>query len=215
VEESSIISEINEELKNEQLWAFLERHRRIVFAFLAVAVVGIISYSSWYSRKNAQLEEITTALVNVLRSPTSKREAIIAELMKNAPVEIKPILAIMKSGRRLTQLDNISENLEAMLELSKRHGVDLIWKDLALIIYASHSPSLDESIKLLEPLTAEVRPFRFTALEMMAVIHEVMGRRKEALETFQKIIDHKEAPNSLKRRVSMLCNHLKNLEKQS
>jgi hypothetical protein len=215
VEENSIISEINAELKNEQLWQFLEKHRRIIFALLAVAVVGIIAYSSWYSRRNAQLEEITTALVNVLRSPTSKREVIVAGLMENAPAEIKPILAIMKSGRKLTQLEDMSENLEALLELSKRHGVDLIWKDLALIIYASHSPSLDEATKLLEPLTAEGRPFRFTAMEMTAVIHETMGRRQEALENFQKIIDHKEAPNSLKRRISKLFNHLKNLEKQS
>ncbi|MDR2067634.1 MAG: hypothetical protein LBP41_01430 [Holosporaceae bacterium] len=213
MEENSIINEINEELKNEQLFALLHKHRRAVFAFLALAVVGIIVYSSWYNRRNAQMEEITTALVNILRSPTKKSEIIIAGLMENAPAEIKPILAIMKSGRKLLLGESISENLDALLELSKRHGVDLIWKDLALIIYASHSPSLNESIKLLEPLASEDRPFRFTALEIIALMHENMGRRKEACENFQKIIDAKEVPNSLKRRVSMLLNHLKNLEK--
>ncbi|MDR1375298.1 MAG: hypothetical protein LBJ45_00595 [Holosporaceae bacterium] len=213
MEENSIINEINEELKNEQLWEFFSKYRRSIFAFLVVAVLGIIVYSSWYNRKNTKMEEITTALVNILRAPTQKNEVIIGGLMENAPAEVKPILAIMKSGRKLSQLENVTENLDALLELSKKHGVDLIWKDLALIIYASHSPSLDVSIKLLEPLTVEGRPFRFTALEMSATIHENMGRRQEALENFQKIIDSREAPNSLKRRIATLSNHLKNLEK--
>jgi hypothetical protein len=209
-EENSLIEEINEELKNDQLLAFFKKHKNVIFTIVFVTVIGIIAHSSWHFRKNKQMEEITTALVNVLRSTTAKDEIIVVELLKKAPSELIPFLAIIKSGRKLYSGDEVQENLNALINLSKKNGLDVIWKDLALLVYASHHPkSSEELIKLLEPLTEDGHPFRFTAMEIIGMMHENDGFHNKALKSFTRITDSKGAPNSLKNRISILSAHIR------
>jgi hypothetical protein len=198
------------------LLAFFSKHKNRIFAVVAIIVVGIIAYSSWYSRKNKHMEEITTALVNALRSPASKNEIISAGLLSDAPVELKPILMLMKSGRKLSVNEEVEKNLNDLLSLSQKQGVDIIWKDLALIIYVSYRPkSSSELIALLEPLMADGRPFRFTAMELVGMIHLNNGAHDKSLEILKKIKKSKEAPDSLKRRISVLLNYIENIAEKS
>jgi hypothetical protein len=213
---NSIIEEINEELKNDQLLAFLKKHRDSIIAIIAVTVIGILAYSSWYSRRNQQMAEITDTLMEVLQSPTVEKHLIMDRLMEDAPSELIPILSILKLGRNLSSSKDIQENSEALIALAKKQGVDIVWKDLATIIYVSHSlKATSELIELLRPLTDEGRPFRFTAMEFMAMNYEKIGDHKKAEEILKKIIADNEAQKTLKKRVSILLNRIKNnLEKK-
>lgn len=210
-EENSIFDEINEELKNEQLFAFMKKYQKTILSVVAVAVVGIIAYSSWYSRKNKQMEETSLTLLNVLQNPTERDDIVITELLAQAPAELKPVLSIMKSGKKLMRGAAVEESMNSLLELSQKHGVDIIWKDLALLIYVSYSirPAA-ELVDLLKPLTSEDRPLRFSALEFIGVIYEKIGDHEEALKSFDSILKSEDAPGHLKQRVSMLANHIKN-----
>ncbi|MDR2646237.1 MAG: hypothetical protein LBC04_03645 [Holosporaceae bacterium] len=213
---SSIIEEINEELKNDQLLMFLKKYKSAIFAVISVAVLGILIYSSWYSRKIKQREEITNALLQELQSPSHKDSRLIDGLLEDAPMELKPILSVIKSGRRLSNFEDMLESANALLALSKKHGVDTEWKDLATIIYVSYQlKPANELIKTLEPLTEKGRPFRFTACEFVAMIYENSGNHEKALEYLNKIIENQGAPKALKKRMAMLRNHIKNnLEKK-
>ncbi|MDR0753592.1 MAG: hypothetical protein LBE95_02915 [Holosporaceae bacterium] len=213
---SSVIEEINEELKNDQLLTFCKKYKNAIFAAIAVVVSGILIYSSWYSRKIKQREEITNALLRELQSPSGRDSRLIDGLLENAPMELRPILSIIKSGKKLSDFEDMLESANALLVLTQKHGVDAEWKDLATIVYVSYQMKpANELIKMLEPLTGGGRPFRFTACELMAVIHENNGNHEKALEYLNKIIESKEAPKALKKRMEMLRNHIKNnLEKK-
>ncbi|MDR2724362.1 MAG: hypothetical protein LBB25_04150 [Holosporaceae bacterium] len=215
-EVSSIIEEINEELKNDQLLAFLKKHKNIVLVTISISVIGILAYSSWYIRKMEQKEEITNALLNELQFSTRKDSSIIDGLIENAPAELKPFLLIIKSGKQLSDFKDMLKNADALLSLPKKHGVDQMWKDLAVIIYVSYRlKSADELIKLLEPLAEKNRPFRFTALELLAMNYKTQGDYDKAQENLKKIIKDNEAPNTMKKRVGLLLSHMKNsLEKK-
>jgi hypothetical protein len=213
---SSIIEEINEELKNDQLLTFFKKYKNAIFAVISIAVLGILIYSSWYSRKIKQREEITSALLQELRSPSRKDSRLIDSLLENAPMELKPVLSIIKSGKRLSNFEDMLESANALLALTQKHGVDVEWRDLAIIIYISYQlKPANELIKMLEPLTKEGRPFKFTACEFVAMIHENSGNHEKALEYLNKIIESQDVPKALKKRMAMLRNYIKNnLEKK-
>jgi hypothetical protein len=210
-EDVSIIEEINEELKNDQQMAFLKKHSNTILGAIAVIVVGIVIYSSLHERKKRDMEDITNALLSIVQNPESKSDVTISKLLDEAPAELRPILTIMKSGKKLITGEFTDENLRPLLDLSNRHGVDIVWKDLALLIYASYpTKSPSDLIKLLEPLTANDRPFRFTAIEFTGMLYESESKHDKALECFDKIIKDKEAPKTLKDRISVLANYIKN-----
>jgi hypothetical protein len=213
---SSIIEEINEEVKNDQLLTFLKKYKNAVFAVISIVVLGISIYSSWYSRKIKQKEEITNALLQELQSPSRKDSRLIDSLLENAHAELRPILSVIKAGRRLSDFEDMLGNANALLTLAQKYGVDVEWKDLATIIYVSYQlKPANELIKMLEPLTEEGRPFRFTAYEFIAMVHENNGNHEKALEYLNKIIESQGAPKTLKKRMIMLRNHIKNnLEKK-
>ncbi|MDR0968330.1 MAG: hypothetical protein LBL99_01690 [Holosporaceae bacterium] len=206
----SIIEEINEEIKNDQFLQFLKKHKNTIGATIAVAVIGILAYSSWYSRKKEQMQEITNVLLEELQAPSGEN-LVLAKLAEDAPAELKPMLLIMAAGKNLRDFKDVLKNAETLLALTKKSGVDIVWKDLATIIYVSYRlKKADELIKLLEPLTADDRPFRFTALEFIAMSYESLGDHKKAEENLKKIVDNAEAPRTLKKRIAMLLNRIKN-----
>lgn len=211
-EDNSILDEINEELKHDQVMAFFKKHKDAIAVMMAAAVIGIIAYSSWHERKNKKRQEITAAMVEMMRfSGAQQNDKMIATLMENAPSEIKPILNIMLLGDRILYNQQARENARKLLELSQKNGVDIIWRDLAIIIYASHRQNFSsELVKLLEPLCAKDRPFRFTAIEIIASIHNDNGNSQKALELLKKITDAKDAPYSMRQRIEIIINYIKN-----
>jgi hypothetical protein len=212
---NSIIREINEELKNDRLLAFLKKYKEAILIAIAVSAIGILVYSSWYNRKNRQREEITNAILEDIQSPTKSSSLLVDALAEDAPVELKPILSIIKSGRNLYEVRDMTASAEELIELTKKLGVDIVWKDLATIIFASYRfRPTEDLIEMLKPLTAEDRPFRFTALEFSAMNYASLGDYEKAIENLKKIIDDNEAPRSLRKRVVMLLGRIKNIQEK-
>ena len=213
-EDNSIFEEIDEELKQDKMYAALKKHKNTITYTLGAIVLAIIAYSSWYSKKQQHLEAITTALVDILRDPASEKSAaLLGSLEEDAPSEIKPLLAILKCGKNL-QVASVAgggKDMAELLALSKQNGVDIVWKDLALLVYASYNPvSSGQLIPELTPLTEENRPFKFMAMELLAFLYLNENKTERAMEYFQKILDHRDAPNTLKSIITMISNHIKN-----
>jgi hypothetical protein len=208
-EERSILEEIDEELQYDKQMQFLKKHKKPILYTVVIIAVGILAYSSWYIRKQKHLEDITNALISV--GISTKNGLLLKELAEEAPVELKPLLMIMKSGGQMMDGEFAEENLAPLLELSSRSGVDVIWRDLALLVYASYPVKTSiELIRLLEPLTNDDRPFRFMAMELIGAIQEYEGNHAAAIEIFDKILSYKDVPESVKRRIIMLSNYIKN-----
>ena len=209
-EELSIIEEINKELKNDEQLEFLKKNKNIIISVITAIVIGIVVYSSWYERKNKNLEDITNALLDIAQNPSGQNALIISKFIEDAPAELRPILTIMRSGKELSVGEFAEENLTPLLDLANRGGVEQVWRDLAMLIYASYPTKPPaELIEMLTPLTAENRPFRFTAMEIIAMIYENEGKHEEALEYFNKILKNPEAPKTLKERTSMLSAYIR------
>lgn len=209
---NSVLKEIEEEVKQEELYKFFQKHQRAIGWGIVLIMVFIFGYSSWYNRRNLEMENATTKLVEILQTPTlRKHDATLAGLLKDAPAEMQPILTLIKSGRKLATLEEVYDNSDVLLALSKRKNVNIVWRDIAVIIYASyHLASNKELIELLKPLTAEGRPFRLSAFEMIALFQEKEGNHEEACRALEAILADKKTPKTMHKRISMLLNYLRN-----
>lgn len=208
----AIIEEIDEEIKQDEMLAFVRKHSNVVIGGIAAVIVGIVMYSTWHERKNKKMEDVTNALLTIIQNPSSGDNLMLGKLIESAPSELKPILSIIKRGRQVMLGGGSSgeKDLEPILELANRGGVDLVWRDLAMLIYVSYSskPS-EELIKMLEPLTATERPFRFSALEFTAMFHMNAGETEKALKCLDSITNDPEAPKTMKERIKTLAQYIR------
>ncbi len=217
-EENSIFDEINEELKHDAVLGFLKKHQNTSLGIIVLLIAGIVGYSAWYSNKKKNLELATTSLYNELYSSSMKSEAgekrtraVLENLQKNAPSELVPLISLIKMGREVGTSEDIAKSAKRLLELSEKRGVDVVWRDLALLMYVSYKlESEDKSLERLEKLTEKDRPFRFTAMEKIAMIYEHKNDHDKAIKVLTSITEDKEAPNSMKERVSRVINYIKN-----
>ena len=216
-EDNSIFDEISEEVRYDKFFQFVKAHQNIISAIIILICLAIVGGSAWHNKCQQRLELTTTNLFQELYLTGKKSDAAVANLLENAPAEIKPLIALIKSGRILANnLDNpsVTERDAAfadLLALSQKNGVDILWKDLAILIYASYKPEpLGKILERLEPLMAENRPFRYSAMERAAVIHMSAGEFDKAIELLSKITDSTEAPKTMKIRISRLINYIKN-----
>ncbi len=217
-EENSIFDEINEELKHDEVLKFLKKHQNIISWVIILIIVGIVGHSTWYSNKQKRLEIATTSLYDEIYSSAMKSEAgekkskaILENLGQHAPTELVPLVSLIKAGREVGTSTDIEKTAKQLLELSERRGVDVVWRDLAVLMYVSYKlESGDKSLERLTKLTADDRPFRFTAMEKIAMIYANKKEYNRAIEILTKIIDNKEAPDTLKKRVTKVVNYIKN-----
>lgn len=217
-EESSIFDEINEELKHDEVLRFLKKHQNTTLWTIVLLIVGIVGYSAWYSDKQKRLEMSTTSLYNEIYSSAMKSEsaekktkATLENLQKNAPSELVPLISLIKTGRELGTTEDITKTAKQLLELSEKRGVDIVWRDLAVLMYVSYKlESEDKSLERLEKLTGEDRPFRFSAMEKIAMIYENKNDHDKSIEFLTKIIDDKVAPKTMKKRITKVINYIKN-----
>ncbi len=205
-----MFEEINEELKHDQMVAFVRQNLKMIISILVTIILGIIIYSTWQDRQKRKMEDITNALLTVVQNPSSKDERMLGKLLESAPAELRPVLMLMKSGKQLMMGESAEKTLQPILDLSNRRGVDIIWRDLAVLIYASYSTkSSQELVKMLEPLTEEKRPFRFSAMEFIAMAYINDGKGETAVEYLEKILNNNEAPKSMRERITILSQYVK------
>ncbi|MBE6447508.1 MAG: hypothetical protein E7015_03435 [Alphaproteobacteria bacterium] len=210
-EENSIFDEINEELKHDEMVAFFKRHDRAISWTIVLVVLGIVLYSLWSSQKKERLEVTTTSLFHELYTSGKRSDASLDNLAKNAPAEIVPLIKIIKSGRKLMSGEDIKDHAEYLLKLYYMNGVDIVWKDLAMLVFCSYKIEASERLlERLKPLAEEGRPFRYSALEQIAIIRDSMKDYEKALEALDTIISAKDAPQSMKDRITKIRNYLRN-----
>jgi len=217
-EENSIFDEINEELKHDEVLKFLKKHQNIISWIIILIIAGIIGHSAWYSNKKKQLEIATTNLHEEIYSSTMKNEAgkkkskaTLENLIQHAPSELVPLVSLIKMGREAITSEDMQKTAKQLLELSEKKGVDIVWRDLAMLIYVSYKlEPEDKLLERLKKLTGDDRPFRFTAMEKIAMIYASKKEFGKSVEILMKITDNKEAPDSLKRRLTKVINYIKN-----
>ena len=214
-EDQAILDEITEELKHDQFVKFVKRNQNTITAVILCGIAGIVMYTSWQSRVKKELEDTTFSLMEVMISNNNKADIILGSIEENAPASIKPIINIIKAGMTV-RLEQDAEKrkaaLSGLLSVIGKNGVDIIWKDLATLVYVTNAKMMlvdaKELIKMLEPVVELGRPLRLSALECLGALYLETGDILKAKSCFNEIQKDKNATENMKKRVRLYTSSL-------
>lgn len=214
-EDQAILDEITEELKRDQFVRFVKRYQTPISALILMSIAGIVMYTSWKNRTLRELEDTTYSLVDALAVNSNKTDIVLASMSENAPAKIRPIIEIIKSGMALRNEKDEGKKkavLQSLLDLANQNGVDIAWKDLAILVYASNAPvvhlSLSDICNKLAPLADEGRPFRLSALELLGVLYMNAGDGIKAKSYFEKLLAEKNISEAMRTRATLYKNRI-------
>lgn len=206
---SDIFSEVDEEVRREQLKKLWERWSAVIVAAAVLLVVGVGAWRGWQYLEMKKAQEAGAAFENALTlSQEGKHEeaqTAFAKIAADSPSGYQT-LARFRQAAELAQHDRAAA-VKAYDALAADQSLGRTLQDLAavragLILVDTASPG--EMQTRLEPMTAPDRPFRHTARELIALSAWRAGEVATARRWFDMIMTDTETPRGTRTRIEML-----------
>jgi hypothetical protein len=205
---SDIFTEVDEEVRREQLKKLWERYSSLIIAavILVIAAVGAWrGYEYWLARKAAEAGaafEVAQRLAD--EGKHAEAEEAFGKLAAQGTSGYR-VLARMRQAAELGTTDP-KAGVTAYDAIAGEPGPALI-RDLAAIRAAFllvDTVKLDEMKQRLEPLTQKDSPFRHTARELLALSAWRNGDAAAARKWAEAAATDPEAPQGVRSRVEVL-----------
>lgn len=200
-ESESFIDEVTEEVRRDQLFAFMRRYGWIAI----LAVVLVVGWAGWTEWSKAQVEA----------AAQTRGDAILAALNANAPADRATALAPLAKGGdagaiaallEAANFHDAGDNEKAAATLDTVVAdmtVSPIYRDLAALkAVMLRGDSMDPAARkaALQPLVTPGAPYRLLAQEQMALADLDAGDTAAALKGFQDIVQDAEVTRGLRDR---------------
>jgi hypothetical protein len=204
--ESSLLREIDEELRQERLKKLWQRHGWAVAVAALAVVAAVAGYQGWRAydlkaRREAG-ERLAAAQALAERAQPEVAAAAFAELARDAGSGYA-LLARFQEAALLARSGDRAGAAARYRALAEGAGGDALYRDLAVLLGAMHEAGMADPALLaerIEPLTRPGNPWRHSARELAAALAEMKGERQRAKELYAALGADAEAPESLRRR---------------
>jgi len=200
---SDVMEEVNEELRQQKLEAFWKENRSWIIASIILAILataGLTYWRSWDLKKNL---ENTATLLEVSKADDPRALTAFADTARKNHAALARLLA---AGLHVKQ-GNTDRAVEIYESIGSESGLDRTLRDLARILSVSRRLETGDPKKLhaeLADLSSRKSPYRFSAIEMDALVFAREGKMKEAAERLQDISTDASAPNDARLRATTL-----------
>ncbi len=212
---TDVFREVDEEVRRDQLTAFLRRYGA---AFMALAVLIIAGVGGWVWWRKHQAEvrsqhgvELSRALTLAQAGDTKASAAAAAELAAKATDDGYGLLARFVEAAALADAGDRDAALKRLDAISGDRSVDPLFRDLAALRGAylrvddEAAPAFAQRIA---PLLVDGGAWRFSALELSALSSLRAGDKDAARAALKKITDDAAAPSGLRGRAAELLSSL-------
>lgn len=206
----SFIEEVNEELRNDQLYAIFRKYAWIG-ALVIVGIVGgavYVEYSG--SQRAAEAAAAGDALATALEASTPAERAAalgaVSDTHENA--------AFVAELSRANELAASGQNEEALASLDAAKALapsTPAFQDLLVlktVLLRGNEADPQKTLTLLEPLTAVGRPYRLLALEQAGYAQIASDDIEGALETFKTVSEDASTGEGLRGRANQMITAL-------
>lgn len=206
---SDIFTEVDEEVRREQLKKLWERHQNLIIAGIALILIGVGSwrgYDWWQAKRAAESGSAFESAITL--SEQDKRadaEAAFAKIAADGTSSYRA-LARLRAAASLVQSDPKAA-LDAYDKIATDGSVGRTFQDLAGLragMLLLDTAPFSEIRRRLEPLSEPGRAFRHSAREMLALAAWRTGDAAAAKRWFDMIMTDSETPEPIRRRVEML-----------
>ena len=209
---SDFIREIEEDLRRETLEKLARKYGGYAIGLAVAIVLAIAAYTGWQryteSYRADQARQYESALQLVASGDAKAQEALAAL----ADDDGYATLARFQSAALKAEAGDTAGAVAIYEQLVADGSVDQHLRDLALILLALRSADTaapDALTQRLQPLTEPGNPWRYSALEITAVLAVRSGDKAKAQEIFTGLADDLDAPQALRQRATEVLAALK------
>jgi len=210
---SDIFQEVEEDVRRERYEQIWKKYGNHIMAACALLVIGVAGYQAWrnydLSQRQKTSDVFRTAVQSAQTGNAPKAETDFAAIAQSAPsgystlAKLHLASALLAQGKRdqsLALLRELMASSDSIIANSAR--LRLAW------IMADASPKT-EIATLVQPLTANDDPWRFSAAEVLAYMDLKEGARAQAIAEYQKLAQDNDAPPNLRQRAGGIAEYLK------
>ena len=200
---SDIMEEISEDLRRQQLEQFWKENGVWIIGGVILAVIFTAGLTWWRGHTYARNLQETAQLIEIINeSDVEKLSAFAEKTDKDHAVVARFAAAAVYAKRQQ------SEKATAIYaSIQNTTGVDGTYRDLARLLSASQRLETGDPAALhkdLSALTDKGDAWRFSALELEALLYAREHKLKEAAASLAEIIADSGAPQDVRMRASTL-----------
>ena len=215
---SDIFREVDEEIRKDRAKALWQRYGIYVYIVIGALILGTGGNQYWrYYQQSQRLEESAAyqaAAAAAQDERTTEAINAFSALAADAGTGYAVIARLREAAAR-AEAGDLEGALAAWDALAADDGIEDAYRDLARLLAAMHlidDGPTDAVRQRLAPLFAEGSPWRHSARELQAVLALREGRREEARELLQGLIDDAGTPSGGRARAEALLSALEGQE---
>lgn len=203
---ADIFDEIEEDLRKERAKKLWDRYGWIVLVVAGGIILGVAGWRGWqwYEHRQASqaAERFLAAAAAADRGEAAAAAAGFAELSREAPSGYRVLARLREAGLKARQ-GATAEAVALYETLAGDAAVPPLYRDLAALLAVLHQVDSGDPRALadrLAPLAAPGAAFRYSAMELQAVLAERRGDRVEARRLLEALAEDRAAPDGVRRR---------------
>jgi hypothetical protein len=212
---ADIFQEVDEDLRRDKALAFWKRYQNHIIGFVLIAVAATAGISGWKYWKQQRIEangaDYLQALQTLQRDP--KAAAPLFDTLAKEGGGFAVLARFQQAGQSLKDGDK-AKAVEQFAAIARDGSVDKALKDLAAVLggfAALDAGKPEEAAKLVEGLTGDGQPYRFSALEVQAQAALAGGDKAKAkaiYEQLKQLSALPEAPQGVSARAEIMLERL-------
>lgn len=216
-----LMAEVEEGLREDQFRKIWKSYGNLIIGLAVALVVGVAGYQLWHEHQLSQRDALANRYdAAVTQFDAGKYDVAakeFADIAKSSGQGYAALARMQEAAAKLQQGDNAGA-VAAYKALGEDKTMDPVFRDLGTLLrvmYALDSEDPKTLEPALGPLTAAGNPYRFSALELSALLAAKQGDTARAAQLAEQISDDPAAPAGVRERANDLVTLYKPAEAAS
>lgn len=208
--EETLFREIEEDLQRDRLEKLARTYGPLIVAGVLLILGAVGGYVAWTNWQQSAREEGTGRLAQAVMAGGSGGETAIAALEAYAASEDgdRAMLARLIAGGIEARSGDRAAAVEIFNTVAADATVPAVYRQLATLLAVTHdldTGAPEELEARLSPLTEPGNPWRYSALELTAILAAKAGDRARAADLFQDLVQAEGTPQAMRTRAGELA----------
>jgi hypothetical protein len=209
-QKDSLIREVDEELRREQLLKLWDQYGTYAVAVALLLIAGVGGYKYYEHRRLVAAEaagaEFVTATRDLTKNKTAEAQSALEDITKTGPAGYAT-LARLRLAAALRVAGKTTEAAAAYEAIGGESGVDPLLGDFAKLQAAmlrSDTSSWTEMQNRLNDLAADNNPWRYSARELLGLAAHKAGQMDDARAEFSRLLSDRNVPPGIAERARVM-----------
>jgi hypothetical protein len=205
-----LFREVDEDLRRDRYSLLWKKYGTLVLVGAVVIVGATAGVVAWRDHQQGVREQdgdrYAAAAVLARDGKTDEALAAFGVLAQDGTAGYRT-LARLQEAALLARKGDVKGAVAVYDALAADGDTDRAFRDLAVVLAAMASVDTGDPATLtdrLKPLTAEDNPWRYSALELTALLAERAGNKKAARDIYTRLADDAEAPGGIRVRARQM-----------